>query len=234
MTKRCWNHPTGHTGALGYLGNPNDEVANKKRSEGIAVLVEDLKPGLAWTLDFSENMGEIIKINGELLFARWSTPRLSGGAPSSSEMLGAASPLLSLGPTFPSFSRWTDLSPSLSSADDLDVVVQPGVGYEALNLTLKEQGVPLFFPVDPAPGAQIGGMIGTGASGTNAVRYGTMRENVINLTVVLANGEVIKTRQRAKWALVPLRPSFRSSSLFAGNLRSVPISGNSSSAPKEL
>lgn len=58
--------PTGHTGALGYLGNPNDEVANKKRSEGIAVLVEDLKPGLAWTLDFSENMGEIIKINGEL------------------------------------------------------------------------------------------------------------------------------------------------------------------------
>lgn len=78
------------------------------------------------------------------------------------------------------------------------MIVQPGVGYEALNLTLKEQGIPLFFPVDPAPGAQIGGMIGTGASGTNAVRYGTMRENVLNLTVVLANGEVIKTRQRAK------------------------------------
>ncbi|GAA5925873.1 hypothetical protein JCM10213_007310 [Rhodosporidiobolus nylandii] len=82
--------------------------------------------------------------------------------------------------------------------DDLDAVVQPGVSYDALNAELQEQGIPLFFPVDPAPGAQIGGMIGTGASGTNAVRYGTMRENVLNMTVVLANGEVIKTRQRAK------------------------------------
>ncbi|GAA5845704.1 hypothetical protein JCM5353_005641 [Sporobolomyces roseus] len=82
--------------------------------------------------------------------------------------------------------------------DDLDAVVQPGVSYDALNAELKEQGIPLFFPVDPAPGAQIGGMIGTGASGTNAVRYGTMRDNVLNLTVVLPNGEVVKTRQRAK------------------------------------
>jgi D-lactate dehydrogenase (cytochrome) len=77
-------------------------------------------------------------------------------------------------------------------ANDLDVVVQPGVSYDALNAQLKEDGVPLFFPVDPAPGAMIGGMVGTGASGTNAGRYGTMRENVINLTVVLASGEVIK------------------------------------------
>ncbi|GAA5971086.1 hypothetical protein JCM11641_004140 [Rhodosporidiobolus odoratus] len=82
--------------------------------------------------------------------------------------------------------------------DDLDAVVQPGVSYDALNEELKERGIPLFFPVDPAPGAQIGGMIGTGASGTNAVRYGTMRDNVLNLTVVLPSGEVIKTRQRAK------------------------------------
>ncbi|GAA5899160.1 hypothetical protein JCM8208_003021 [Rhodotorula glutinis] len=84
------------------------------------------------------------------------------------------------------------------NSHDLDAVVQPGVSYDALNAELKERGIPLFFPVDPAPGAQIGGMIGTGASGTNAVRYGTMRDNVLNLTVVLANGEVIKTRQRAK------------------------------------
>ncbi|GAA6004271.1 uncharacterized protein JCM10292_007320 [Rhodotorula paludigena] len=84
------------------------------------------------------------------------------------------------------------------NSKDLDAVVQPGVSYDALNAELKEQGIPLFFPVDPAPGAQIGGMIGTGASGTNAVRYGTMRDNVLNLTVVLPNGEVIKTRQRAK------------------------------------
>lgn len=98
-------------------------------------------------------------------------------------------------------------------------MVQPGIGYEELNETLKERGIPLFFPVDPGPvrslseglsmstdfywwqGAAIGGMVATGASGTNAVRYGTMRENVLNLTVVLPNGEVIKTRQRAKWAL---------------------------------
>ncbi|GAA5826536.1 hypothetical protein JCM3770_006374 [Rhodotorula araucariae] len=84
------------------------------------------------------------------------------------------------------------------NSHDLDAVVQPGVSYDALNAELKERGIPLFFPVDPAPGAQIGGMIGTGASGTNAVRYGTMRDNVLNLTVVLASGEVIKTRQRAK------------------------------------
>jgi len=83
---------------------------------------------------------------------------------------------------------------------DLDVVVQPGVSYEDLNNHLKRSPSPhkLFFPVDPGPGAQIGGMIGTGCSGTNAVKYGTMRENVINMTVVLANGEVIKTRQRAR------------------------------------
>ncbi|KAH9460932.1 hypothetical protein Pst134EA_017242 [Puccinia striiformis f. sp. tritici] len=86
---------------------------------------------------------------------------------------------------------------------DLDVVVQPGISYETLNEQLKSSSSSssshkLFFPVDPGPGAQIGGMIGTGCSGTNAVKYGTMRENVINMTVVLANGEVIKTRQRAK------------------------------------
>lgn len=80
--------------------------------------------------------------------------------------------------------------------DDLDVVVQPGMPYEVLNNELKESG--LFFPTDPGPGAQIGGMVGTGASGTNAVRYGTMRENVIYLTVVMADGSVVKTRQRAK------------------------------------
>ncbi|GAA5925907.1 hypothetical protein JCM1841_004036 [Sporobolomyces salmonicolor] len=84
------------------------------------------------------------------------------------------------------------------NSKDLDAVVQPGVSYDVLNSELRDRGIPLFFPVDPAPGAQIGGMIGTGASGTNAVRYGTMRDNVLNLTVVLASGEVIKTRQRAK------------------------------------
>ncbi|PLW55023.1 hypothetical protein PCANC_02484 [Puccinia coronata f. sp. avenae] len=92
--------------------------------------------------------------------------------------------------------------------EDLDVVVQPGVSYEDLNRHLRDLSSSssssassphtLFFPVDPGPGAQIGGMIGTGCSGTNAVKYGTMRENVINMTVVMANGDVLKTRQRAK------------------------------------
>lgn len=79
---------------------------------------------------------------------------------------------------------------------DLDVVVQPAVGWEALNDELADHN--LFFPPDPGPGAMIGGMVGTGCSGTNAYRYGTMREWVLSLTVVLADGTVIKTRQRPR------------------------------------
>ncbi|KAF2458175.1 hypothetical protein BDY21DRAFT_284737 [Lineolata rhizophorae] len=80
--------------------------------------------------------------------------------------------------------------------EDLDVVVQPAVGWEHLNEELAEHG--LFFPPDPGPGAMIGGMVGTGCSGTNAYRYGTMREWVLSLTVVLADGTVIRTRQRPR------------------------------------
>ncbi|KAK1835515.1 mitochondrial D-lactate dehydrogenase 1 [Podospora conica] len=80
--------------------------------------------------------------------------------------------------------------------EDLDVVVQPAVGWEHLNEELAEHG--LFFPPDPGPGAMIGGMVGTGCSGTNAYRYGTMREWVLSLTVVMADGTVIKTRQRPR------------------------------------
>lgn len=80
--------------------------------------------------------------------------------------------------------------------EDLDVVVQPAVGWEHLNEVLEKDG--LFFPPDPGPGAMIGGMVGTGCSGTNAARYGTMREWVLSLTVVLADGTIIKTRQRPR------------------------------------
>ena len=80
--------------------------------------------------------------------------------------------------------------------EDLDVVVQPAVGWEALNDHLAKDN--LFFPPDPGPGAMIGGMVGTGCSGTNAYRYGTMREWVLSLTVVLADGTIIKTRQRPR------------------------------------
>ncbi|KAK8434316.1 D-lactate dehydrogenase [Phyllosticta citricarpa] len=80
--------------------------------------------------------------------------------------------------------------------EDMDVVVQPAVGWEALNEELGQHG--LFFPPDPGPGAQIGGMIGTGCSGTNAYRYGTMKDWVLSLTVVLADGTVVKTKQRPR------------------------------------
>ncbi|KAF2724689.1 D-lactate dehydrogenase mitochondrial precursor [Polychaeton citri CBS 116435] len=80
--------------------------------------------------------------------------------------------------------------------DDMDVTVQPALGWMALNEKIKDSG--LFFPVDPGPSAMIGGMIGTSCSGTNAVRYGTMKDWVVNLTVVLADGTVIKTRKRPR------------------------------------
>jgi D-lactate dehydrogenase (cytochrome) len=79
---------------------------------------------------------------------------------------------------------------------DLDVIVQPAVGWEELNEELAKEN--LFFPPDPGPGAMIGGMVGTGCSGTNAYRYGTMKDWVISLTVVMADGTIIKTRQRPR------------------------------------
>ncbi|XP_050244505.1 D-lactate dehydrogenase [cytochrome], mitochondrial-like isoform X2 [Quercus robur] len=80
--------------------------------------------------------------------------------------------------------------------EDMDVVVEPGIGWMELNEYLEPYG--LFFPLDPGPGATIGGMCATRCSGSLAVRYGTMRDNVISLKVVLANGDIIKTASRAR------------------------------------
>ncbi|SCO57609.1 probable D-lactate dehydrogenase (cytochrome) [Fusarium fujikuroi] len=96
-------------------------------------------------------------------------------------------------------------------SDDLNLVVQPSVPWMDLNEKIKDTG--LFFPIDPGPSAQIGGMVGTNCSGTNAVKYGTMRDWVVNLTVVLSDGTILKTRRRPRKSSA----GYNLNSLFVGS-----------------
>ena len=80
--------------------------------------------------------------------------------------------------------------------EDLDIRVQAGIGYIELNDILKKDK--LWFPLDPGPGASIGGMCACRCSGSTAVRYGSMRENVLNVTAVMSDGSIIKTGSRAR------------------------------------
>ncbi|CAO1639258.1 unnamed protein product [Sympodiomycopsis kandeliae] len=105
------------------------------------------------------------------------------------------------GETKPSITIAFDEMSDIVEYDDASgfVRVQPGLGWQDLNEELKSRGSQLFWPIDPGPGANFGGMLATGGSGTGAVRYGTMKGDLIlNLTVVLPSGEVIKTRSDAR------------------------------------
>ena len=95
------------------------------------------------------------------------------------------------------FTRYMDAILSING-EDMDVIVQPGVNWVDLNNEIEKQGWGLFAPLDPSPTATIGGMVSTNCSGTNAMRYGTMKDWVVNLTVVLADGRVVKTRRRPR------------------------------------
>ncbi|RDW78913.1 FAD-binding oxidoreductase [Aspergillus mulundensis] len=94
--------------------------------------------------------------------------------------------------------------------EDMDVVVQPGVNWVDLNNEIKHEN--LFLPLDPSPTATIGGMVSTNCSGTNAFRYGTMKDWVVNVTAVLADGRVIKTRRRPR----KTSAGYNLTSLFVG------------------
>ncbi|ETS81465.1 hypothetical protein PFICI_06467 [Pestalotiopsis fici W106-1] len=134
----------------------------------------------------------------------YDTPMIPFGAGSSVEG-NFSSPYSGICVDFVNMDKVIEFHPN-----DMDVVVQPGVNWMNLNQQIKDSG--LFLPLDPSPTASIGGMVSTNCSGTNAFRYGTMKDWVINLTVVLADGQIIRTRHRPR----KTSAGYNLTSLFVG------------------
>ena len=166
------------------VSTEEDELQLHGYSEWSSLNAERLPVAIAYPKT-TEEVSEIAKICNKY---RMPMIPYSGG---SSLEANFSAPLGGLTIDFAFMNKVLDIHP-----DDMDVVVQPSIQWMDLNEQIKETG--LFFPVDPGPSAMIGGMVGTNCSGTNAVRYGTMKDWVINLTVVLADGRIIKTRKRPR------------------------------------